>query len=99
MVDLENLTKKLLNGEKITLSQNRYNDGTEKKPDILIDHVWAIIEEDTCNNKTICVYLSKEDDTQIFETYKIYRIPYIADLSILKSLLTEAKKQSYLILS
>ncbi|MCR4327747.1 MAG: hypothetical protein NUV46_04155 [Nanoarchaeota archaeon] len=94
MKNLEKKVKKLLKGEEVDLYYKRFNDGTESEPDILIDRVYAQIE----NNgevKDICVYLSKEDDEQIFDATEVYRIPYMKNKKILKEILKKAKKQAH----
>ena len=93
---LETLAKKLLDGKKVTLSYQRFNDGTEENPDILINRVYAIIEKDQDGNKDVCVYISKEDDEVVGDVYQIYKMPFITDLNVLKYMLKEAKKQSHL---
>ena len=39
------LAERLLSGKQITLTYQKYNDGTKENPDILIDRVYAIVEE------------------------------------------------------
>ncbi len=39
---------------------------------------------------------SKEDENSVYETYDIYKIPYVEDLNVLVPLLRESEKQVYL---
>ncbi|MDO8517385.1 MAG: hypothetical protein Q7S33_04660 [Nanoarchaeota archaeon] len=94
MKNLNHLVKKLLGGKTITLFYNRYNDGSEENPDITIDHLFAEIETSE-TYKDIVIKLSKENDETIWDTYEVYRIPYLTNFKILKSILKEATKQSH----
>lgn len=97
MVDFGDLAKKLISQEReeVDLYFGRFNDGTEKEPDIFINRVYAIVE--TGRDKTwkdIVVYLSKEDDEFAYDLYECYRFPYTKDLEMLTKLLTLAEEQS-----
>ena len=72
VANLQDLTKKLLIGKRITLYYKKYNDGTKENPDILINRVSAKMEKNQ-ENKDIVIYLSKEDEKSIGDIYEIYR--------------------------
>ncbi|MFA5953515.1 MAG: hypothetical protein WC812_02900 [Candidatus Pacearchaeota archaeon] len=91
------LAERLLQGKIITLSYEKYNDGTKENPDILINRLCASIEETKDKkNKDLVVFLNKEDEEEINETYEIYRMPFIKDLEKLVYILKETRKQSHL---
>ena len=94
MKNLKGLAKRILRGKNITLFYNRYNDGSDENPDITIDHLFAEVETSE-KYRDIVIKLSKEDDTDIFETYEVYRFPYITDLNILETILKKAIEQSH----
>jgi hypothetical protein len=96
MKGIEKLVKDLINGKNVTLRYKRYNDGTKDCPDVLIDRVWAFVEEVFGSNsyKEFVFCASKENDSLVFDTEEIYRIPWIEDLDILIPILKEARKQA-----
>jgi hypothetical protein len=83
MENFENLSRKLLADGEVTLSHDRYDDGREGEPDIMINHVIAGVITDKQGYKHITIYLSKEDERIVVETYGLYKIPMIEDLKIL----------------
>lgn len=98
MNNFEDLARKLIAGEEVTLSYERYNDGTEEEPDITIDHVYATIEDckiASVTYKDIVVYVSKENDDTVGDTTEIYRMPFIEDLRIVACLLEASTKQAH----
>ena len=87
------LAKRLLNGEEVTLSYVRYNDGTEEHPEMLINSVCACIEENKSGNKDIVVYSLKEDNERIENDGDSSRIPVINSRRILAYRLRHANEQ------
>ncbi len=87
------LAKRLLDGKDVTLYYKKYNDGTDENPDILINRVHACIEKSSRGFEDIIVYLSKENDEIIFDSYEIYRMPVIKDVKILAPILKMANEQ------
>lgn len=88
----------LICNSSVLLSRERYDDGTPEKPDVIIDEVSADIEGSFgCGgiNMDVVIYLTKSNDTEIWETYELYKIPFIEDLDILDRILIEAKEQSH----
>ena len=97
MTDYHDLARKLLQDGEVTLEYDRYNDGSDEESDILVNHVYAVVEKgNITGEKDIAVYLAKEDDSSVFETHELYRFPFLSNIKVLGYLLGKANKQSHL---
>ena len=95
MLSLEKLSKRVLEGKKVTLWYHKQNDGTEDNPDIMIKRVYVETESNSLGYKSLVVYLSSENEKSVFGADEIYRMPFVNNLNILKYILKEIKKQAH----
>lgn len=97
MPKLKKLLIPLLEGKKVLLERQKYNDGTEEKPDIIIYEVFAHRAAYRWNpeHPDIIISLQYSNDTTIFDTKEVYRMPIIEDLTILEKVLKYSISQTH----
>ncbi len=97
MPKLKKLLIPLLEGKRILLQRQRYNDGTEEKPDIIIYDLFA--KRDSYRwcpeSPDIIISLQYSNDTTIFDVTEVYRMPIIEDLTVLEKVLKYVIAQSH----
>lgn len=93
MTNFRDLAAKLLLGEEITLSKERYDYDEDETGDAPTDHLTAKIEEFNHGAKDIVIYFSKELDKTIDYVHESYRLPYTEDIDLLEKIFIKAKKQ------
>ena len=97
MPKLKKLLIPLLEGKRILLWHQKYNDGTEEKQDIIIYDLFAKCETYRWNpgNPDIVISLQKSNYTNNFDIQEVYRMPIIENLTILEEILKQAIVQSH----
>ncbi|MGD9276409.1 MAG: hypothetical protein PVJ67_04500 [Candidatus Pacearchaeota archaeon] len=86
---LKKLLIPLLEGKRILLSHEMYNDGTNEEPDIIFYDLFAKKEAERYNPECydIVVSLQKSNHEHYFGKTEIYRFPVIDDLNVLEKIL------------